>query len=75
MAKHFSSLGILKETTGQKRHRLFAYTRYLALLGEPLRRKTKAAASPKQPRARIAARPHQRTSNQGPGTSHAIIGP
>lgn len=37
IAKQFSSLSILKETTGQKRHRLFAYTRYLALLGEPTR--------------------------------------
>jgi Fic family protein len=34
ISQRFSSLGILKETTGQKRHRLFAYTRYLALLGE-----------------------------------------
>ena len=39
IAKHFSALDILKETTGQKRHRLFAYSRYLALLGEPTRRK------------------------------------
>jgi Fic family protein len=37
IAKQFASLSILKETTGQKRHRLFAYTRYLALLGEPTR--------------------------------------
>jgi len=35
LANHFSSLGILKETTGQKRHRLFAYARYLTILGEP----------------------------------------
>ena len=35
MAKRFSSLNMLKETTGQKGHRLFAYARYLALLGEP----------------------------------------
>ena len=33
IAKQFSSLGILKETTGQKRHRLFAYARYQTLLG------------------------------------------
>lgn len=37
IAKHFCRLGILEESTGQKRHRLFAYKRYLALLGEPVR--------------------------------------
>ncbi len=41
LAKHLAALSILKETTGQKRHRLFAYARYLSLLGEPVRRKTK----------------------------------
>ena len=43
MAKHFSTLGILKETTGQRRRRLFAYARYLALVGEPLQAKKRAA--------------------------------
>ncbi len=42
MARHFSALGILKETTGQRRHRLFAYARYLALVGEPLRPRNRA---------------------------------
>jgi len=40
IARQFLSIGILKETTGQKRHRLFAYAPYLALLGEPVRRRT-----------------------------------
>jgi hypothetical protein len=49
MAKQFSSLGILKEITGRKRHRLFAYARYLSLLGEPVRQKRQIGISP--PRA------------------------
>lgn len=61
IAKHFSSLGILKETTGQKRHRLFAYAHYLALLGEPVRRKTRPRRSPKEPRTPVAARSHHTT--------------
>jgi Fic family protein len=56
LAKHFSSLDILKETTGQKRHRLFAYARYLALLGESVRRKHKPGKGLRQPRDLIAAR-------------------
>jgi Fic family protein len=46
IAEQFSSLGILKETTGQKRNRLFAYVRYLALLGEPTRQVRKRKSSP-----------------------------
>ena len=62
MARHFSSLGILKETTGQRRHRLFAYARYLALVGEPLQSKKRAAVRPARsprrvPPETIAARP------------------
>ena len=41
MTKHFSSVGILGEITDHKRHRLFAYVRYLSLLGEPVRRRPK----------------------------------
>jgi Fic family protein len=39
LAEHFCSLDILKQSAEQKRHRLFTYTRYLAILGEPMRRK------------------------------------
>jgi Fic family protein len=46
MTRHFSSVGILREITGHKRHRLFAYVRYLSLLGEPVRRRPKGG-SPK----------------------------
>jgi Fic family protein len=37
LAEHFCSLDILKQSTEQRRHRLFAYARYLAILGEPMR--------------------------------------
>lgn len=50
IAKQFSLLRILKEITGQKRNRLFAYSRYLSLLGESLTRKREPRVSP--PRAR-----------------------
>lgn len=58
MAKQFSSLGILKETTGRKRNRLFAYARYLSLLGEPVRNRRKPGRTslPKPPRTLIAGR-------------------
>ena len=39
LAEHFCSLDILKQSTEQRRHRLFAYSRYLAILGEPMRSK------------------------------------
>ena len=68
IAKHFFSLGILKETTGQRRHRLFAYARYLALLGEPLRQKRRPAISRKAIGPRTI-----RTITQNPGSSRAII--
>jgi Fic family protein len=58
IAKQFSSLGILKETTGHKRHRLFAYTRYLALLGEPTRRAEKRNPFPRARRTQVALRSH-----------------
>jgi Fic family protein len=35
LASQFCKAGILDETTGNKRNRLFAYRQYLALLGEP----------------------------------------
>jgi len=50
IARQFASLGILKETTGHKRYRLFAYAPYLALLGEPARRRSKRSRSPRPPR-------------------------
>src|SRR5947209_20171453 len=56
LARRFSSLDILKETTGQRRHRLFAYARYLGLLGEPARRKNNPARPPKQRPHLIAAK-------------------
>jgi Fic family protein len=56
MAKQFSSLGILKESTGQKRHRLFAYIRYLSLLGESTRMARKRNVFPKEPRTQVALR-------------------
>ncbi len=34
LVKQFVGMGLLKETTGQKRHRRFAYEAYLALLGD-----------------------------------------
>ena len=46
LARQFVSLGILSETTGRKRHRLFAYRKYLALLGETKRPKKSAASTP-----------------------------
>jgi Fic family protein len=49
MANQFCSLGILKETTGHKRHRLFSYTRYLALLGEPGRRRRESRTQADSP--------------------------
>jgi len=60
IAKQFSSLDILKETTGQKRHRLFAYSRYLALLGESSSRVRKRNVSTKSrtPRTQVALRSH-----------------
>jgi Fic family protein len=39
IARQFSELGILKETTGHKRNRLFAYAPYLTLLGQPVSRR------------------------------------
>ena len=39
LANHFCSLGILKQSNEQRRYRLFAYARYLTILGEPMRRK------------------------------------
>ena len=47
IARQFASLGLLKETTGHKRHRLFAYAPYLTLLGEPVRQRSKHARSAK----------------------------
>jgi Fic family protein len=67
IAKHFSSLGILKETTGQRRHRLFAYNRYLGLLGEPMRRKRTSST-------RRITRPSPNTITNNPGRSRATIG-
>jgi Fic family protein len=57
MVKRFSSLGILKEITGQRRHRLFAYARYLSLLGEPLQPEKRRA----RPRKSAAPKPDQST--------------
>jgi Fic family protein len=54
LAKHFCSLGILKETTGQRRHRLFAYGRYLAILGERLRMKQTSGKAAARSERRIA---------------------
>ena len=51
LAKHFESLNILKEITGQRRHRVFAYARYLALLGEPLSQRTRTVRSAKKGRS------------------------
>jgi transposase-like protein len=52
MINQFLSLGILYETTGRRRNRLFAYSPYLKVLGERVRRatdnsarRTRAAAS------------------------------
>jgi len=52
MVKLFGDLRILKETTGHKRHRLFAYMPYLSLLGESVSKSKswKAAAASKVPR-------------------------
>ncbi|HME10449.1 MAG TPA: Fic family protein [Bryobacteraceae bacterium] len=61
LAKHFCSLGILKETTGQRRHRLFAYGRYLALLGERLRKKSGGARA-RSERRNERGRPMPRTT-------------
>lgn len=49
IAKQFSQHGILKETTGQKRHMLFAYAPYLALLGEPVARRSVRAQKKVRP--------------------------
>jgi Fic family protein len=57
LARHFSSIAILKETTGQRRHRLFAYAQYLAFLGEPVRKK-KTGKSRKQPQLAEAKSQH-----------------
>jgi Fic family protein len=65
MAKQFASLGILKEITGQKRHRLFAYARYLSLVGEPVsqkagKRKAQRRLSSSRPeRTLVAGRSHR----------------
>jgi Fic family protein len=56
ISQKFSSLGILKETTGQKRHRLFAYTRYLALLGESTGRTRKRDVIHRATRSQAALR-------------------
>ena len=52
MVKLFGDLGILKETTGHKRRRLFAYIPFLSLLGEPVSKSKgrKAPAASKSPR-------------------------
>lgn len=69
IAKQFSSLGVLKETTGQRRHRLFAYARYLALLGESMRPKRRTLV-----RKAGVPRPDQITMTQTPGSSGVVIG-
>jgi Fic family protein len=69
LAKHFTELGILKETTGQRRHRFFAYARYLAFLGEPVRRKKKPERSQKPPRQ--AAEKSQHTMAGGSSITSA----
>jgi Fic family protein len=61
LAKRFLSLDILKETTGQKRHRLFAYASYLAILGEPIRRVPKSVKSTKRSHQTMTARSQQAT--------------
>ena len=63
LAKQFSSIGILKEITGQKRHQLFAYARYLAVLGEPVHKRTKSGSHPKAPRILVAGAPHRTMDN------------
>jgi Fic family protein len=55
IAKQFCRLGILEESTGNKRYRLFAYKRYLALLGEPRRRKAKRSGLPTKTPHTLAA--------------------
>jgi Fic family protein len=67
IANRFTSLGILRETTGQRRHRLFAYSRYLALLGEPLRPR-KISTKPK-----TTIRQRHRTLASAPGPQHDTI--
>jgi len=63
LAKQFSSIGILKEITGQKRHQLFAYARYLAVLGEPVHKRTKSGSHPKAPRILVAGAQHRTMDN------------
>jgi cell filamentation protein, protein adenylyltransferase len=58
IVKQFLALRILKETTGRRRHRLFAYTRYLALLGEPVKVNRKPATT-----ASLVNQPRTVTSN------------
>lgn len=62
IAKQFVALDILRETTGQKRHRLFAYARYLALLGEPTRRVRKRNLFNKAKTARTQVALRSRTA-------------
>lgn len=73
VARQFSSLGILKETTGQKRHRVFAYARYLALIGEPGRKKSKPGVSRKAPRMPLAARSHRTRVSRGPESGSGSV--
>ena len=61
LAKHFCSLEILKQSAEQRRHRLFAYTRYLSLLGEPMRSK----GTRDQGRNAIQSSRHMITSRSG----------
>jgi hypothetical protein len=50
IVKLFDDMGILKETTGHKRHRLFAYMPHLSLLGEPVSKGRKTMVPAKVPR-------------------------